>query len=118
MIYGPTFSESGTRTVLNLLDIPGDPCESMVNDVLALTFNKRIQNIPKHYYNYVACQKPINVSYTNSENRVTDNVMGTVAKLKFNNSESYNLVRWNSSLRSFSCYSSQCMLPVARQKKD
>ena len=114
----PTFSESETRAVLNLLDIPGDPCESMVNDVLALTFNKRIQNIPKHYYNYVACQKPINVSYTNSENRVTDNVMGTVAKLKFNNLESYTLVCWSSSLRSSSCYCSQCMLPAACQKKD
>ena len=113
MIYGPTFSESGTRTVLNLLDIPGDPCESMVNDVLALTFNKRIQNIPKHYYNYVACQKPINVSYTNSATEI-----GTVAKLKFYNLESYTLVRWSSSLRSSSCYSSQCMLPVACQKKD
>ena len=82
----------------------------MVNDVLGLTFNKRIQNIPKHYYNYVACQKPINVSFTNSANRVTK--MGTVAKLKFN-LESYTLVRWISSLRSSSFHSFQCMFPVA-----
>ena len=54
-----------SRTVLNdlnLLDRLGDPCKSMVNDVLALTFNNQIQNIPKHYYNYVACQRPIDVS--------------------------------------------------------
>ena len=112
--YGPTFLESETRTVLNLLDIPGDPCKSMVNDVLALTFNKRIQNIPKHYYNYVACQKSINVSYTDS----VKTEMGTVEKQNFDNLENYTLVRWSSSLRSSSCYSSQCMLPVANQKKD
>ena len=115
-IIGPTFSESETRAVLNLLDISGDPCKSMFNDVLALTFNKRIQNIPKHYYNYVACQKPINVSYTSLANRIT--AMGTVAKLKFNNLESYTMVRCSSSLRSSSCYSSQCMLPIACRKKD
>ena len=47
----------------NVFQTPGDLFQSMINDVLALTFNNRIQNIPKHYYNYVACQKPINVSY-------------------------------------------------------
>ena len=106
-----------SRTVLdyfNLLDRLGDPCKSMVNDVLALTFNNRIQNIPKHYYNYVACQKPINVSYSSSAATET----GTITWLKLNNLENDTLVRWSYSLHSSSCYSTQYMLQVAWQKKD